>query len=367
MSTLSDIKEAILNLSEVEHSELIDWFCGSEDGKPVLQSEATTTMNSDSALLIQKAQRLLETLTEDVPVTPFQQWRLFPERVAGRWRDELNHLEGFTHFCSSIGRIYADLALNDLAAAPHKRVTNPKERARNLIIALVDLHMKTCSLAGATVAALRYGYPNAGWGLCRIMLENLILARFLVKYNGQDAAERYNGSVAIQFAEDDQPVEAKELYQEYASYFPDAKRNGWASGIDGKVRWNTREMAVATESENLYVAIFKSESKYVHPDASGLWGDVDDEFTPPIHQALIEPYPSRLYGQTDGASIVLVAYEVTQYLTATTFTLLNAWPIEKSETLLSNLESRSKPLWDLLEQSCQESQFIKKMTGGHEA
>lgn len=307
----------------------------------------------------EETKQILDQPTEGIANPPIEQWRLYPAKVTQRWYNELSHLEMFTHYASSIGRIYSDSALRSLGPAPQERVVNPKEQARNLIVALIDLHAKSCSLAGAILPVLRYGYPNAGWILCRTMLENLIVMRFLDEYNEQDAAERYNGSISIQFADGSSPSDAKELYDEFASYFPDAKEHGWASGIGRQTRWNTRDMAKAVGAEDLYTSIFKSESKFTHPDASGFYGDIDDPVVPAFMQARAEPNPSRLYGQTDGVSLVLVAFEVAQYLEAATLTLIRAHPIEKGDYLESEFSTRCKTVIDLLSDACRQSLFLQ--------
>ena len=357
MTNVEQIKQDILNLPQGEYAELFEWF----------HSLGKEELNKRLDSLTQEYQQLLEEFRE-VTNTPLEQWRLFPSKVEERWEEILWHLEGFAHYSSSIGRIYADLAVQLLGPAPQERVVNPNEQARNLVFALTDLHVKSCSLAGAILPILRYGYPNAGWILCRTMFEHLIVMRFLTKYNEQDAAERYNGSVSLQFTQDHYPLYAKELYEEYSSTFPDAKERdyGWASGIGGKPRWDRRSMAKAVNAEDLYIAIFKAESKYAHPDPSGFFGDIDDPVVPAIEQALAEPNPSRLYGQTDGVSVALVAFEVAQYLEATTLTLIRAHPMEEAEILESEFSVRCERVLDLLESACQQSPFIQNLTNSPE-
>ena len=54
-------------------------------------------------------------------------------------------------------------------------------------------------------------------------------------------------------------------------------------------------MAQAVKLEDSYNQIFKNESKYVHPDASGLFGDIDEKVVLPIHEAISKPDTIRLY------------------------------------------------------------------------
>ena len=352
MTNVEQIKQAIQSLSKDEHSELVKWLYGLEN------EEMSEKLNS----LNQEFQRLMEELAE-IENTPLEQWRRFPQKVAARWEEHLSHLEGFIHYSSSIGRIYTSSVMQSLGAAPQSRVVNSTERTRNLVAALTDLHVKSCSIAGAILPVLRYGYPNSGWILCRTMLENLIVGLFIVKYNEQDAAEQYNGSITIQFSDGNYPPGAKKLYDQYASLFPDAKEHGWASGIDGRKRWNLRSMAQAVGDEGLYTSIFKSESKFSHPDASGFYGDIDDKAVSALEEAHSNPNPNRLYGQTDGVSIITVAYEVAQYLAASTMTLIGASPITNHEVLDSEFEARCNTVLDLFHQASLESPFMRKVAG----
>ena len=195
------------------------------------------------------------------------------------------------------------------------------------------------------------------------MLECHILGRFLSRFNEEDAAERYNGSVSIQFAKDNSSPGAKALYDEYAYYFPNAKKRDWASGIDGKPRWTTRSMAEAVNAKDLYTDIFKAQSKYSHPDPSAYFGDIDEGLIPPAWNALSELNPKKLYGQTDGPSIVVAAHEVAQYLSSATLSLMNVWPLTGKEILEKEYRHRSETILDLLEAATHQSPFVRKVLG----
>ena len=267
--TVAEIKQDILNLPKAEYAELVEWLyelCEWEEWDRQLEADVAAGRLDCLKAEVKETKRPPEPIAN----SPLEEWRLFPIRVAKRWAVELSNLERFIHYSSSIGRIYARHALDSLGEAPNVRKTSPEERGRQLIVALVDLHTKDCSIAGGILSNLRGGYPNAGWILCRVMLESHILGQFLSKYNEEDAAERYNGSVSFQFTQVHFPPDAKELYEEYVSHFPNAKERdyGWASGIDGEPRWTTRSMAKAVNAKDLYTAIFKAESKYTHPDPS---------------------------------------------------------------------------------------------------
>ena len=354
ITNVEQIKQAIQSLSKDEYSELVKWFYDLEN------REIGEKLNS----LNQEYQSLVEELAR-IENTPLEQWRRFPQKVAGRWEEPLSHLESFIHYSSSIGRIYARSALHSLGNAPKIRSTSPEERARQLIVALLDLHTKDCSIAGAILSNLRSGYPNAGWILCRVMLESHIVSQFLVKYNHEDAAERYNGSLSLQFMQDHFPSGAKELYEEYISIFPDAKDRdyGWASRIGGTKRWTLRDMAKAVGSEDLYISIYKAESKYSHLDPGAYFGDIDEGMIALAWEALSEINSNKLYGQTDGPSIVCVAYEVAQYLSSSTLALMNVWPFEDKELLEEGFSHRSETVLDLLEEATHQSPFVRKVLG----
>ena len=302
MRTVEEIKQDILALPETEYADLCRWLLDQnwERWEREFDEDVAAGRLDFLAAEALEAKEPLQQLTEGSAITPLEEWRLFPLKVAKRWATELYNFEGFIHYSSSIGRFYARLALDSLGEAPKVRTTSQEERARQLIFALLDLHAKDCSIAGAILSDLRAGYPNAAWIHCRVMLESHILSRFLFRFNEQDAAERYNGSVSIQFVTGNPSAGAKELYDEYASYFPNAKKHGWASGINGNTQWTTRSMAEAVNVKDLYTGIFKAESKYSHPDPSAYFGDIDEGLIPPAWTALAELNPTRLYGQTDG-------------------------------------------------------------------
>ncbi len=355
MTSLYVAKKAILHLSRADINELILWlvqmYGESQDSPSNMQTK-------------QQSIGIAKAINNDRQPTPFNQWKDFHVKVLSRWGNELEHLEGFTHFSSSIGRVYLRHSLDSMGGAPQERVPDPQERARNLLTALIDLHMKSCSIAGAVVATLRSGYPNAAYIHCRTMLESLIVSRFLVKYNDEDAGERYIGSIALSLDDKNHSTEIARIYEEYLSYFPDSEKHGWASGIDGKTRWTTRAMSEAVELENSYTGIYKSESKFSHPDASGFFGDVDEKVRLPIDIAVSDVNPSTLYGQTDGVSIPLVAWETAQNLAATTLNLLNAWPIEMSDRILSEYQDRCKTVLEVLYEASLNSDMVKKTNEG---
>ena len=365
MRTVAEIKQDILALPEAEYSDLCRWVLDQDWERWEREFDEDVRAGrldslADEAL---ETKEPLQQLTEGSAITPLEEWRLFPLKVAKRSGTELYDLEGFIHYSSSIGRLDARLALDSLGEAPKVRTTSQEERARQLIFALLDLHAKDCSIAGAILSDLRAGYLNAAWIHCRVMLESHILSRFLIRFNEEDAAERYNGSVSIQFATDNHSAGAKELYDEYAYYFPNAKKHGWASGIDGKTRWTTRTMAGAVNAKDLYTGIFKAESKYSHPDPSAYFGDIDEGLISSAWTALSELNPKRLYGQTDGPSIVAVAYEVTQYLSSATSSLMNVWPLTDKEILEEQYSHRSETVLKLLEAATHRSPFVRKVLG----
>lgn len=370
MKTVAEIKQAILALPKAEYAELVEWLyekceCEWEEWDRQLEADVAAGKLDFFKEQVLESKETLQQLTEGSAITPLEEWRLFPLRVEKRWGRELYNLQGFIHYSSSVGRLYARLALDSLGEAPKVRSTSPEERARQLIVALLDLHTKDCSIAGAILSDLRTGYPNAGSILCRVMLESHILGQFLVKYNEEDAAERYNGSVSFQLTQDHFPPDARELHEEYISIFPDAKDRdyGWASGVGSSKRWTLRDMAEAVNAKDLYTAMFKVQSEYAHPDPAAYFGDVDEGLIPPAWEALSELNSSRLYGQTDGPFVVRTAYEVAQYITSSTLTLMNAWPILEQETLEEEFRHRSETVLDLLKDASLKSPFLRRVLG----
>lgn len=293
---------------------------------------------------------------------PLDEWRSFYLKVADRWSVELENLEGFIHFSSSIGRIYVYSALTSLGKAQLTERTSPKERARNLIFALGELQVKSSSCAGAILAVLQHGYVFSALALCRTLQENYIVSEFLRKFDEQDAAERYVGSIAIQFANGRPSEDAKLIYDRYAAHYPDAKEHGWASGIDGRKRWTIRDMAEAVELGQMYELLFKRSSRYIHPDPSTWLSSDYAARQPPIHALIQDLNPSALYGQTADDSIAWTACEVAKYLAGITLPLTRVWPIENGETLTSEYEDRCRYAIDLLEHACEESLRTKPVS-----
>lgn len=58
-----------------------------------------------------------------------------------------------------------------------------------------------------------------------------------------------------------------------------------------------------------------------------------------------------------------MAYEVAQYLTSSTLTLMNAWPIAEQEALEEGFRYRSETILDLLKYASQQSPFVRKVLG----
>ncbi len=361
MTTVQEIKQAILNLPKTDYAEILEWLhqLGEEEWDRQIEAEALAGKLDFLKERALKAKR--DGTLGYLSVSPFQQWKLFPEIIASRWEKQLDDFEEFIHFTSSTGRNYVNAALTSMGPAPQERDTSPTERSRMLLAVLADLHMKSCSSAGAILAALRSGYPTAGWILCRTMLETLILGRFLVKHSEEDAAERYFCGMSLSFSGENYSEEAEEFRDMYNSLFPDAAKYGWASGIGNKRQWNIREMAQDVGSEHLYTAIYKSECRFAHPDPSGFFCDVDEEPAPLLLIAHLDPFSSKLYGQTDGVSIIWVANEVTQYLAATTQLLFGVWELEASEILEASFWEWAEETLDLLEQAAQVSPLIGKV------
>ena len=363
MTTIHEIKQAILKLPRSEYAELVEWLYELQEQElnQQIEPESSTDNWDFTASESTATQDLFDLLTEDPSFISFHQWRQFSARVKGRWHSQLNDFEEFIHFTSWVGRNYVNAALASMGPAPQERDTSPTGRARMLLAVLTDLHMKSCSTAGAILATLRSGYPNGGWAFCRTMLETLILGRFLVKHSEEDAPERYFCSISLSFGGENYPEGADEFRDMYTSWFPNAAKYGWASGIGNKKQWNIREMACDVDSENLYTAIYKSECKFAHPDPSGFFHDVDELPVPPLFIASQDPFSRELYGQTDGVAIILVANEVTQYLAATTRLLLEVWEIEASEVLETSFFERAESTLDLLKEAAQVSPFIRKV------
>ena len=120
MRTVGEIKQDILNLTEADYTDLCRWVQDQDRERREREFDDDVRADKLDALAAEAlpAEEPLQQLTESSAITPLEEWRLFPLRVAKRWGIELYNLQGFIHYSSSIGRLYARLALEIWPGTP---------------------------------------------------------------------------------------------------------------------------------------------------------------------------------------------------------------------------------------------------------